>query len=336
MKPTDFAYWLTRYFEQYLPSIVGVSANSIKSYRDTFVLLLRFCNSQKNIPAQKVTLTAFDRKLIIEFLEWVENTRNCSITTRNQRLAALHAFFKYLQYEQPQLIFSFQDILSIPMKKHEQNTPNYFSIEHIKILLDQPDRKTKAGRRDFALLSLLYDTGCRVQEITELMAGAIRLETPPTVQIIGKGNKMRIVPMSPPLVIILSDYMDEHGLKHPSRQEEPLFKNRSGNAFSRFGIGFVLSKYYEQAKIVSPTLPSKISPHCLRHSKAMHLLQSGVNLVYIRDLLGHVSIKTTEIYARDDIQMKRTAFEKARSALGGKESPRWIGNPGLLVWLMSL
>jgi integrase/recombinase XerD len=165
MKPTDFAYSLTFYLSKYLPGEVGASKNTIQSYRDTFSLLIKFCAWVKNIPAEKLTINQLDRELINDFLNWLETERKCSISTRNQRLAAIHAFFKYLQLEQPHALYQYQQILAIPMKKAQKKSINYLTLDGIKNLLNMPDRDTKGGRRDLVLLSLIYDSGARVQEI---------------------------------------------------------------------------------------------------------------------------------------------------------------------------
>lgn len=336
MKPTDFAYLLTRYLGTHLSTTVGASKNSILSYRDTYLLFLRYCASEKGIKAERFTLDMFTRDIVEGFLLWLEVERRNSVSTRNQRLAAIHAFCKYIQYEQPQALFSIQEVLSIPIKKMRQKTPAYLSVEEVKELLSQPDRKTKEGRRDMTLLGLLYDTGARVQEIADLNVADIRLERPSTVILTGKGNKTRVVPLSSSMTAILSAYMEEHKLLEPVCKSHPVFTNRFGNRFTRFGIAYILRKSASSALMKLPTVSGKITPHILRHSKAMHLLQAGVNLVYIRDILGHASIQTTEVYARTDGEMKRKAFEKAHSPVESKELPRWQKNPVLLNWLMDL
>lgn len=336
MKPTDFAYWLTRFLGTHLPAIVGASRNSILSYRDTFLLFLRYCAEEKRIKAEKFTLELFTRDIVECFLLWLEEKRGNSVSTRNQRLAAIHAFCKYIQYEHPQALFGIQEVLSIPIKKTRKKTPVYLSVKQIKALLAQPNRRTREGRRDLALLGLLYDTGARVQEIADLNVVDVRLEKPATVKLTGKGNKTRVVPLSSSLVGLLAAYMEENQLLEPVHKLHPLFTNRFGNRFSRFGIAFILERHNASTARNIPGFPKKLTPHILRHSKAMHLLQSGVNLVYIRDILGHVSIQTTEVYARADSEMKRKAFEKVRSAVESEEIPKWHNNPALLDWLLRL
>ena len=212
MMEYNFSYYLSNFLGKYLPGVVGVSTNTVLSYRDTFVLYLRFMKTEKNIPAERMKLLSIDAKCFSEFLDWLEMQRHCSVTTRNVRLAAIHAFFRYLQYEAPECLNICQKVLAIPFKKTEQRTLNYFSLDGIKLLLNMPDTSTKSGRRDLALLSLMYDTGARVQEIADLTPQCIRFEKPATIRIHGKGNKTRIVPMMEAQVSLIKQYMLEQNL----------------------------------------------------------------------------------------------------------------------------
>ncbi|MHC9540661.1 MAG: site-specific integrase [Vulcanimicrobiota bacterium] len=337
MKPTDFAYSLTSYLSKYLPGEVGASSNTIQSYRDTFSILIKYCASEESIAAEKLTLQHLDMKLIGGFLNWLEEERECSVSTRNQRLAAIHAFFKYLQLEKPHSLHQYQQIIAMPMKKFRKKSVNYLALDAIRNLLDMPDRNTKCGRRDLVLLSLIYDSGARVQEIADVRVADVRLQSPATVKLTGKGNKSRIVPLMEPMAKLIKQYLKESNLGLPHYSEYPLFRNRSGNKLTRSGIAYILKKHFAEARKSFPEyFPDAISPHILRHSKAMHLLQSGVNLVYIRDLLGHVSVQTTEIYAKADSSTKRKALEKAYTDVVSENLPEWQQNADLLEWLQNL
>jgi site-specific recombinase XerD len=337
MKPTDFAYSLTSYLSKFLPGEVGASSNTIQSYRDTFSILIKYCASEKNISAEKLTIRHLDMELIGNFLNWLEEERKCSVSTRNQRLAAIHAFFKYLQLQQPHSLYQYQQILAIPMKKFRKKSVNYLALDAIKNLLDMPDRATKGGRRDLVLLSMIYDSGARVQEIADMRVVDVRLHSPATVKLTGKGNRSRIVPLMEPMTKLIRQYLKENNLCLPHCNEYPLFCNSRGNKLTRSGIAYILKKHFIEAKKSFPEcFPDTIAPHVLRHSKAMHLLQSGVNLVYIRDLLGHVSVQTTEIYARADSSMKRKAIEKAYADVISENLPEWQQNADLLEWLQNL
>jgi len=336
MNPTDFSKSLTNFLTRYLPGEKGVSKNTIVSYKDTFVLFLTFLKDRKEIPAKQLHLKDISKEIVIDFLDWIEEERKCSIATRNVRLAAIHSFFKFLQYQNPEELFLWQSILSIPVKKTEKSTINYLSLEGIKLLLEQPDQSSRHGRRDLALLSLMYDSGARVQEMIDLTPAMIKLDTPCTVKLIGKGKKARIVPLLEVQLKFLKRYMLENKLLESHVNMYPLFTNSKKEKLTRAGMNYILTKYAKSAREKNLSLiPEKMSCHSLRHSKAMHLLQSGVNLVYIRDILGHSSIQVTEVYARTDSRQKREAIEKAYTDVVPKEAPSWLANDNLLEWLKS-
>lgn len=337
MKPTDFSYHLTEYLSKYLPMQAGVSPNTIYSYRDTFSLLLRFCSNERNLAPEKICIKTLDRELISTYMEWIELVRGCSISTRNQRLAAIHAFFRYLQIEAPECIHQCQQVLSVPYKKAPKASVNYLMLEAVKAILAKPDNSSFSGRRDLALLCLMYDSGARVQEIADLLVCDVRLQEPATVKLTGKGNKCRIVPIMSQTAKLLKVYVEERKLMSPTLQMHPFFYNRMNSKLTRAGISYILEKYVVAARESNPgIIPDVITPHCIRHSKAMHLLQSNVNLIYIRDLLGHVDIKTTEVYARADATAKRKALEDADPNVCAGKIPSWHSDENLLSWLKSL
>jgi integrase/recombinase XerD len=336
MKPTDFSKYLTDFLTRYMPNERGSSSNTIAAYRDTFVLFITFMEKCRNITAEKLYLKSISKESIVAFLDWLQMERKCSDTSRNLRLAALHSFFRYVQYQNPENLYEYQNILSIKLKKAKNVALNYLTIEGIRLLLEQPDTTTEKGRRDLALLSLMYDTGSRVQEIIDLTSSAIRLDKPYTIRITGKGNKTRIVPLLDEQVKILKCYLDEHSLLKSQSRLSPLFTNSRKEKLTRPGVTHILLKYAAKAREINPVLiPERLSCHSLRHSKAMHLLQAGVNLVYIRDILGHVSVQTTEIYARADSRQKREAIEKAYIDVSPNEMPVWENDKNLLGWLKS-
>lgn len=334
MKPTDFSKYISDFIVRYLPDERGASINTIIAYRDTFVLLLDFIEKEKSLKVEKLTLGKIKKQTIIEFLDWIQKERKCSDSTRNMRLAAIHSFYKYLQYQSLDNLYECQKILSIKFKKSQNKSINYLTIEAIKLLLHQPDTTTTRGRRDLALLSLIYDTGARVQEIIDLTPSRLRLGKPPVIKIIGKGNRARLVPMLDAQIGHLKNYMKEYQLDQPTANMHPLFFNSRKERFTRAGVNHILQKYIKMARKTDETLiPNKVSCHSLRHSKAMHLLQAGVNLVYIRDILGHVSVQTTEIYARADSKHKREALEKAYVNINPDEEPVWTKDKNLISWL---
>ncbi len=336
MNPTDFSKYLTDYLTRYLSHERGSSPNTITAYRDTFVLYITFMERIQNIKAEKLYLKSITKESIVAFLDWLQTERKCSDTTRNLRLATLHSFFRFVQYQNPENLYEYQSIMSIKLKKTKRTAINYLTTEGIKLLLEQPNLASEKGRRDLALLSLMYDTGSRVQEIIDLTPAAIRLDKPYTIKLTGKGNKTRIVPLLENQVKILKSYLNEHHLLTPQVRMHPLFSNSRQEKLTRPGVTHILLKHADKARENKPELiPNKLSCHSLRHSKAMHLLQAGVNLVYIRDILGHVSVQTTEIYARADSRQKREAIEKAYVDLTPKQNPIWENNNNLLGWLKS-
>ncbi len=330
MKKTDFTKALTSYFSTYLPETCGVSPNTCNSYRDAFKLLLLYFQEEKGVPANSIELRMLNRNLASDFLDWLEVQRKVSVTTRNQRLAAMKAFAHYVQYRNPEYLENCTDIIAIRPKKHEKPVIPFLTEEELKALLAQPDPSTRHGLRDLTLLSLLYDSGARVQEITDLKLKDIRLTNPAMVTLTGKGRKARQVPLMKETCKLLDAYIRNFNL-NSEPLTSPLFFNQKGQALSRYGITYILKKYVSQAELDSDT--RKISPHVLRHTKAMHLLRAGVNMIYIRDFLGHVDISTTEVYARIDAEMKRKVFEEKVPNFTPNTTMPWEEDKDLLQWL---
>ncbi|HEY9062303.1 MAG TPA: site-specific integrase [Pseudobacteroides sp.] len=295
MKPTDFATHLTEFLSTYLPQQKNASRNTISSYRDTFKLLIYYCQEQRNIPVEKLNMGMLTHGMIIDFLEWLERDRKCSIATRNQRLAAIHSFFRYAQYEEPSGILHFQKVIALPVKKASKPSVPHLTPEAMKLLLSQPDKTTAKGRRDLTMLSVLYDSGCRVQELADLRVRDAVLDNPAVLILTGKGNKVRRVPLMKNTLTLLEHYIRENFLDKPWKADYPLFINKQHNKLTKEGIAYIISQYVVSARKTSTSVPKKVMPHMFRHSKAMHLLQTGVSLIYIRDFLGHEDIKTTEI-----------------------------------------
>lgn len=330
MKKTDFSKAVTSYLAEYLPQTCGFSNDTINSYRDAFKLLLLFLQEEKGIEAHKIELKMIGRQIVSEFLDWLENTRNASVSTRNQRLAALKAFSKYAQYRYPDTITNCVDIITMRPKKQEKPLVAYLSEEELSVLLKQPNPMILHELRDLALMSLLYDTGARVQELVDLTLGDIRLTHPAMVILTGKGQKSRQIPLMKETCRLMDRYISRfHPPKAP--KETPLFYNRDKKPLTRYGVTYILKKY---AKKADAALNSKIiSPHVLRHTKAMHLLRAGVNMIYIRDFLGHVEITTTEVYARIDAEMKRKVFEETVPNYIPETVMPWEEDEDLLEWL---
>ena len=336
-KPTDLAYCLHAYFNDYLNKTYRASPNTVSAYSYTFTLLLQFLQLEKHISPQKASIEALNRDTVLRFLLWLEEKRGNGISTRNQRLGAMHSFCRFVQIDYPQYLLNMQDILNIPMKKGPKAELNYLSHDGIKLLFEQPGLSSKQGFRDLTLLTLLYDTGARVSEMTNIRIGDLFLQSPASIRLFGKGDKFRQVPLMPQMVDALKQYLNENRKYEIDETSQHLFVNPSGRKLTRGGVAYILQKYCAMAHTVNPSLiPETFSPHCLRHSKAMHLLQSGVNLIYIRDFLGHADVATTEVYAKADPEMKRNALEKAYEQLFPEVDPDWRGDAELMIWLKNL
>jgi len=336
MKRADFPKAVSDFLRVYLPSQRNFSKDTISSYCDTIKLLLRCCAEEKGCAIERLTLKQVDRAFILSFLAWLEKERHSSVSTLNQRLACIHTFFRFVQMSYPELLNQSQQILSIPFRKKPVPAIGYLNADDVKLLLSQPDRQTRNGRRDLTLLSLLYDSGARVQELADLSVASVRLDSPAQVTLLGKGRKVRVVPLMNNTVQLLQGYLAENHLDLPYKLQYPLFTNQRHEKLTRAGICYILKKYATLANKTHEHFPDPkfITPHVLRHSKAMHLLEAGVNIIYIRDILGHADVSTTEVYARANMAMKQAALEKV-SHISSCGLPSWATDSSLLDWLDS-
>jgi len=334
MKPTDLAIRLSSFLAEHLPAQRNASSNTVKSYGQTFALLLIYCRDCHRVPPQRLTLDRLTPEVILAFLDYLEGERKCGIATRNQRLASIRSFFRYLQEFEPARLLQCQRILAIRGKRAPANTViNYLTPERMKVILAQPDLTTRNGRRDVAMLSLLYDAGLRVRELTDLSLADVRLDTPAQITVLGKGRKRRIVPLLSATVKLLRAYLRD---ERPGNADRPLFLNHQKMPLTRAGIRYIIRKYVGVAGTGDAGLHERVSPHTFRHSKAMHLLQSGNPLAVIQSFLGHSNIQTTTTYAKADLEMTRAALERTVSATSRVSLPSWIEKPDLLTWLRSL
>ena len=337
-RENDFAKHLSNFLSKYLPGQLNASPHTVVSYRDTFKLFLSFCEAKRGVSPERIRMETITKGLIVDFLDWLENTRQCSIATRNQRLAAVHAFCKYAQKESPEKLDEIQKILSIPTKKKHRPIIPFLTIQEMEILLKQPDRTKESGKRDLVLLVTLYDTGARVQELIDLTMKDIRLDNPAVITLHGKGRKSRQVPIMKNTRELLAEYLRYYdGNKGYALQDAPVFYNQYKTKLTRRGVSYIIKKYVEAAR-ESPGFHNDgtITPHVFRHSRAVHMLQAGINLVYIRDFLGHATISSTEIYARADSEMKRKALENAYLELETGDMPSWEKDGELMNWLQKL
>ena len=322
-----FAYYLNNYFNIYLPKEISASENTIISYKNTFKLLINFLINKKNISIEKIDFKVIDREIIKEFLHFLEEDKKISINTRNQRLAAIKSFYQYVKIEDPSLLENFQNILTIRTKKSVKKLESYLTIEEITTLFNSIDTTTVKGRRDLVLLSLLYDAGLRLSEIIQIKILDLRLDENPVITVLGKGRKNRSIPIMENTKKLLLQYINNNNFVNTSY----LFSNAKKEKLNSRTIQKIIEKYIKLAKI-----DKNISPHSLRRSRAMHLLEAGINIVYIRDFLGHESITTTELYARANEELKRKEISKAYSIETNDNKAFWNKDVDLLKELLSL
>jgi len=334
--PNALARALRDFFADHLPRLRGVSPHTVRSYRDSLALLLRFIAEQRGRPVAQLDLDDLDPDKIIAFLQHLEDERHNSVSTRNVRLAALHAFVRYLAARHPERLEPCQRILGIPFKRARSRPIEYLEYEEIQAVLSAVDRTTGDGRRDYALLATMFNTGARVQEILDLRPCDLQLARPLQVRLVGKGRKERLCPLWPETAELLRSLLSESGRDPGST--EPLFRNHRGEPLTRFGVRYLLAKYCDRARANSPTLAAKrLHPHSMRHSTAVHLLKAGVDLTTISHWLGHASVNTTNRYVAVDLEMKREAIAKARPVddSTGPIAP-WRSDASILEWLEAL
>lgn len=337
-QPTDFAKYISSFLNDYLPNEKGVSTNTIKSYSYTFILFIIYMRDVKKLSINKLMLTNINKEIIVSFLDWLQLERKCGDATRNQRLAAISSFVKYIEYMNPIGLYNWHQILSIPSKRTKKQLISYLTIDGVKLLLQQPNMDKSKGLRDLALLTLMYESAARVQEIIDLTPSSLFIDNKPyRVVLHGKGNKYRNVPLPQQQVNILKRYMNENGIFNSERALKPLFPNFHNQKMTRNGVNNILMKYIKMAKIENPGLiPEHISCHAMRHSKAMQLLESNVQLIHIRDFLGHKSVLTTEVYARVNPKYTFEAVKNAYKNITVDTIPVWEGNNELITMLKEL
>ena len=295
-----------------------------------------YMESVCGIRPEKMSVKDYTRESILGFLNWLEKERRNSATTRNYRLAAMKGFVHYLKYEFPDYMEEYQRILGIPLKKTEQKEISYMKTDGVELLVSQIDTNNTNGLRDYIILMLLYTTGVRVSELINIKVKDLSLSEPYTVRIHGKGNKGRYVPLMKTAVPHIKKYLAHMHYDSEARYEEYLFKNHMDKQFTRQGINYVLKKYADKARNINSSLiPDDLTAHKMRHTTAMELITSGVDLMYIRDLLGHSSVTTTEVYARTDANLKRKAIEAVSKEILPQEEAKWDNDTNLREWLKS-
>jgi len=333
---TTLACALRGFFTQHLPQVRGASPHTVRSYRDSLALLLRFAATHGGQSVAQLDLDGLTPDVVIAFLNDAEQARRNRSSTRNVRLAAVHAFFRFVASVHPEHLEHCQRILAIPFKRSTTRVVEYLEYHEIQAALLTIDRTTRDGRRDYALLATMFNTGARVQEILDLRPHDLQLVAPAHARLVGKGRKERLCPLWPQTAQLLRAHVSERGLTPASTQA--LFVNHRGTPLTRFGVRYLLAKYCDRARKTCPSLAGKrLHPHSLRHSAAVHLLKAGVDLVTISHWLGHASPNTTHRYAAIDLETKRAALSKARPTDGDEAAiAAWRSDATILEWLAAL
>ena len=329
----SLANFMKRFFSHYLPVQKGLSANTIAAYRDAIKLLLCYAADTVRKPLDKLAIEDITEKVVLGFLDYAQEVRGCSSTTRNARLAAIHSLFAFIAREQPELLAHCQRIRAIPLKRTEHRTVGYLEEKEMQAILDSVEINSRTAIRDRALLLLLYNTGARVSEIVELKLCDLHLDGTGQVELLGKGRKHRACPLWPETVAALWAYLKQRTPKQPQTQH--LFLNANGVPITRFGIRHITAKYAAAGQHRCPSIQTKtVSPHTIRHTTAMHLLRSGNDVNMVSYWLGHVDINTTHIYLEIDMEMKRKMLERTHAPDINKK-PAW-NKPDVLQWLNAL
>jgi site-specific recombinase XerD len=333
MKTATLAYWLHAFFHEWLAQQRNLSHHTIKSYRDTWRLFLVFVAGCKRRSVSTLVIEDLTSEEVLAFLRHSEQERNVTVGTRNCRLAALRSFFRFVAEREPSAFAQCIEVLRIPTKKAPTKEMSYLDTEEITAILQQPDRSTLEGQRDHALLAFLYNTGARIQEALDLCPRSIRFRSPAQATLFGKGRKERICPLWPETVDLLTALLK----RQPRPDDQPIFVNRYGEPLGAAGVRGKLKIYVHRAAQRVPPLTRKhVTPHTFRHSMGVAMVAAGVDITVIRSLLGHVSLDTTNHYARANLETKRQALEKVDASTRPSRPPRWKRDPDLLTWLNSL
>jgi site-specific recombinase XerD len=336
IRPFPLAPYVRSFFEDHLVCRRNVARNTIQSYRDGLKLFLAFAARQVKKSAVQLLVTDISEAVVVAFLTDLEQARSNTIQTRNHRLVAIRNLFTYIGAREPLLLDDCRRIVDLP-RKRGATVPaiRYLEKEQVTALLDAVPRDTPRGRRDYAVLLFLYNTGARVQEAADTRLGWLSLQPPLKVELLGKGRKWRTCPLWESTVEQLRQLIEDRD-SHPG-PDDYLFVNRYGRPLSRSGIADLLERYVRKAGATLPSLRQcRVTPHTLRHTTAMHLLQSGVEVNVIRSWLGHASISTTNGYIEIDLAMKRKALEACEVDTLESAQPSWQAKPDILAWLESL
>lgn len=300
MKQTLLIKQLSEYFDVYLPSNKKCAKNTIASYADGFVTLFQFFKEEKGRPHYRIGYPDMTVSAMDEYVLWMQNKKNYSAASQKQRISALSAFLKYASGREMEALSAYNAVSGVQTPKIPRTCFPYFTADEIKILLSMPGHTGKMGWRDAAMLSLLYDSGARAQELCDMRICDISFAKTPCIRLHGKGRKTREIPVSSDVAKIIKRYLAESGKNLKEHRNEHLFPSQRSDRITKACVRNLVRKYVSMAKEERPDLFKEegYSPHSLRHSKAIHMLEAGVPLIYIRNFLGHESVQTTEIYLR--------------------------------------
>jgi len=290
-----------------------------------------FLTEFKGIRTVDFTMNSFNRQLVIDYLEWCRN-RGSSISTANQRLAAMKTFAEYAQIQCIEYLSPLQGVQSIKSKKSTEKEVAFLTVEQVTELINKPDINTRNGLRHRTILTVLYDSGCRVQELCDLTIGDINVSKNPTIRLHGKGDKYRTIVVSENTAHLVSEYIQRQ--RTQVLKDQPLIVNKARVKMNRDGVNYIIEKYVEEICKNDGIFPKHVHAHMFRHSKAMHMLAAGINIVYIRDFLGHEDISTTMIYSRADNRLKNEAINKLAPKVTDEiDLPDWTKDQNLLDFL---
>jgi len=330
------AQYIYPFFCQHLTAERGLSTNTVAAYRDAMKLLLGFAADHCGKPPEELTVEQLNEKTILEFLDHIETARNCSVKTRNARLTAIRTFFGFIARQEPLLLEQCRRVRAIPLKRTVQRSLDYLDDDEMTAMFDAVTADERLAERDDALLLFMYNTGARAQEVADVTIEDLRLEQPGHVKLHGKGGKERACPLWPETVQALRRHTEHRQPKEPT--DTHLFLNANGAPITRFGIRHIVRKYAAKATEQCPSIAKKaVTAHTIRHSTAMHLIQSGNDVNGVRLWLGHADLNTTHIYVEIDLEMKRKILERCSPPIPVKQkkTPRWL-QPGILSWLENL
>lgn len=338
----DFFNTIRVFLLEYLPKQRSYSNNTIRSYRQALNLLIEFIQLKKHLKIKDIGFDIITRELIIEFLDWLEQERNCSINTRNQRLMAIRAFFNFSgDYDCTNIALSI-NIQKVRSKKQPTKIVEHLSENALKIFLLQPDSTTKIGLRNLCFMILMYDTAARCGELLNLKLSDLDLDTQyPIAYLHGKGNKTRTVPLSKKTVQYCKQYISIYHTTDFSTDDAPLFYtviHGKHQPMSPDTVALFFKKYGNLAYSQCSEMPERMHPHILRHTRAMHLYQHGMPLMLLSDYMGHSNVETTRIYAYADTEMKRNAINKADATLSNVQhvQPIWANDEEMILKLSGL